>query len=130
MAEFIRAAGGVVWRNHSRLQLAVIRDYKDEWSLPKGKLERNEKWERAAIREVKEETKCVAKICKFGSVSHYWVKNRPKIVVFFDMVVEKEEQFKPSGEVRALKWITPDEALRQLTHLQERQVLQACLEVD
>ena len=54
-------------------------------------------------REVKEETKCVAKICKFGSVSHYWVKNRPKIVVFFDMVVEKE-QFKPSGEVRALKW--------------------------
>ena len=73
MSEFIRAAGGVVWRNQSRLQLAVIRDYKDEWSLPKGKLERNEKWERAAIREVKEETKCVAKICKFGSVSHYWV---------------------------------------------------------
>ena len=61
---------------------------------------------------------------------YYWVKNRPKIVVFFDMAVEKEEQFKPSGEVRALKWITPDEALKQLTHLQERQVLQACLEVD
>ena len=79
--------------------------------------------------EVKEETKCVAKVCKFGSVSHYWVKNRPKIVVFFDMAVEKE-QFKPSGEVRALKWITPDEALRQLTHLQERQVLQACIEFD
>ena len=43
---------------------------------------------------------------------YYWVKNRPKIVVFFDMVVEKEEQFKPSGEVQALKWITPDEALK------------------
>lgn len=117
-----------MWRNKSRQELAVIRDYKDEWSLPKGKLDKNENWERAAVREVEEETMCVAKVCKFASVSHYWVKDRPKIVVFFDMVVEKEEQFKPSGEVRAIKWLTPDRALRQLTHLGEQQVLQACLD--
>ena len=28
----------------------------DDWSLPKGKLERGEEWEQAALREVEEET--------------------------------------------------------------------------
>ena len=117
-----------MWRNKSRLELAVIRDHKNEWSLLKGKLNKNENWEQAAIREVEEETMCVAKVCKFASVSHYWVKDRPKIVVFFDMVVEKEGQFKPSGEIRAIKWLTPDQALKQLAHFEEQQVLQACLD--
>lgn len=129
-AGFIRAAGGVVWRDRSRQELAVIARYRygpDERSLPKGKLDKGETWEQAAIREVKEETGCLAEVGKFASLSHYWVKDRPKIVVFFDMVVVKEKSFRPSEEVRALKWMTPQKALERLTYEDERQVLRVCL---
>ena len=54
----VKASGGVVWRRAGDgLELAVIhRPRYDDWSLPKGKLDRGESWEDAALREVEEET--------------------------------------------------------------------------
>ena len=50
----IRAAGGVVARGGE--VLVVHRARYDDWTLPKGKLEGDETWEAAALREVREET--------------------------------------------------------------------------
>ncbi|HEX8910321.1 MAG TPA: NUDIX domain-containing protein, partial [Anaeromyxobacteraceae bacterium] len=53
-----RVAGGLVWRSSpGAARLAVIhRPKRDDWSLPKGKLEPGEGFEEAALREVAEET--------------------------------------------------------------------------
>ena len=53
----VKAAGGVVWRRGGDgIELAVAhRPRYDDWSLPKGKLDRGESWEDAALREVEEE---------------------------------------------------------------------------
>ncbi|MBL7786857.1 MAG: NUDIX domain-containing protein [Chitinophagales bacterium] len=50
---FIHAAGGVV-RNVDNELLLIYRN--DKWDLPKGKVEANESYEQAALREIAEET--------------------------------------------------------------------------
>ena len=51
--KIIKAAGGLV-RNNSNQYLFIFR--KGKWDLPKGKLDKNETIEGAAIREIQEET--------------------------------------------------------------------------
>ncbi len=57
MAKLIRAAGGLLWRETARgLEIMLVhRERYDDWSLPKGKLNKEERWEDAALREVLEE---------------------------------------------------------------------------
>ena len=60
MSETVRAAGGLVCRRREdgdapRSCSSTAPEY-DDWSFPKGKLERGEREEDAAIREVEEET--------------------------------------------------------------------------
>src|SRR5689334_14818299 len=57
-AEPVRAAGGVLWRpSDFGPQYAVVhRPRYDDWSLPKGKLDKGEHPLAAAVREIREET--------------------------------------------------------------------------
>lgn len=123
---FIRAAGGLVWRDRERRELAVIyrdRHQRDECCLPKGKLDSGEDWEQAAVREVLEETCCQAGILGFGGLLHYYVGDRPKVVVYFEMVALEEFPFRPSPEVREVRWLSLADADRLLTHDGERDLL-------
>lgn len=125
-AELVRAAGGIVWRDSNRRELAVIyrdRYEPDECCLPKGKLDPGEDWERAAVREVLEETGCEAEIAGFAGLLHYQVRNGPKVVVYFDMLACGEGEFAPSKEVTKMAWLTPAEALDELAHQGERELL-------
>jgi len=124
--ELVRAAGGIVWRDSKRRELAVIyrdRYEPDECCLPKGKLDPGEGWERAAVREVLEETGCEAEIAGFAGLLHYQVGKGPKVVVYFDMLAIGEGEFVPSSEVTKMAWLTPAEALGELAHQGERELL-------
>src|SRR3989442_3166003 len=58
-AGMIRAAGGLIYRNGRRglLELAIVhRPAYDDWTFPKGKLNRDETPADAALRETEEET--------------------------------------------------------------------------
>lgn len=124
--DLVRAAGGIVWRDPSRRELAVIyrdRYEPDECCLPKGKLDPGEGWEEAAVREVLEETGCEAEIAGFAGLLHYQVGKSPKVVVYFDMLAVSEGAFVPSGEVTRMAWLTPRQALGELAHEGEREVL-------
>lgn len=127
----VRAAGGIVWRDRDRSELAVI--YRDlyapgECCLPKGKLDPPEGWEEAAVREVLEETGCAAEIAGFAGLLHYHVGERPKVVVYFDMFAVAEGTFLPSQEVTKMAWLKPPEALDELAHEGERELLREFLE--
>jgi len=83
----IRAAGGIVWKEtpEGRKVAVVHRARYGDWCLPKGKLKENESWEEAALREVKEETGCDARITGVAGSVSYDVKGTPKTVRFFTM---------------------------------------------
>ncbi len=122
----VLAAGGVVWRRTpSGVEIAVIRRtrYGEEWSLPKGKVEPGETFEQTAIREVREETCCDAVIRDFVGSVDYLAKKRPKVVLFYDMELEKETPFEPNDEVKQIRWVEPAEALGMLTYKTEIEVL-------
>lgn len=52
------SSGGVVFRRNKsgQVEILMIRDSKDRWSLPKGQIKNEENLRQAAEREIKEET--------------------------------------------------------------------------
>ena len=125
--DFIRAAGGLLWRQgqDGRRRLAVVhRPHRRDWSLPKGKLEDAEPWDRAALREVHEETGCEARIASFAGVVHYVPRRTPKVVVFWHMELVKEGPLEHLEEVDEVMWLTREEALKRLDHDTERALLE------
>ena len=129
-AGIVRAAGGILWRlDGDEPRLAVIhRPKRGDWSLPKGKLEPGESFVGAAIREVEEETQCRVRLGHFAADATYVSRGRDKLVLFWHMTVERAPAFVPNGEVDALEWLTPDQALLRLDHAHERDVLASALD--
>ena len=125
--EFEKAAGGLVWREteSGRQLLLIHREEYDDWSLPKGKLEPGESWPQAARREVMEETGFTTTFLEFAGVTTYYHGRRPKVVLFWNMVVSGEavigaaaDQAKP--EVDQLLWVDAQEAAERLSYPSER----------
>lgn len=121
--EFIKAAGGLVWRetDEGRQLLLVHRPRYDDWSLPKGKLEPGEAWPEAARREVQEETGYAVSFQEFAGVTTYYHDRRPKVVLFWNMAVagQIDEQVgndQTDPEVDRLLWIDADQAAERLTY--------------
>jgi 8-oxo-dGTP pyrophosphatase MutT (NUDIX family) len=120
--EVIRAAGGLVWwRSRRGVRVAVIhRPRHRDWSLPKGKLEAGESWQQAALREVREEIGCDARITSLAGVVSYIVRRRAKVVLFWNMRKIGDCSFHPNAEVDKLAWLSPREAMKRLDHPAEK----------
>ena len=123
--KLIRAAGGLLWRpDPDGRRLAVVhRPRYGDWSLPKGKLERGETFSRAALREVREETGCEARLGRLAGLSLYRAGPRLQLVVYWAMELVAEHPFAPSREVDAVAWLTAEEALARLDHASERRLV-------
>lgn len=121
----IEAAGGLVWRESpSGKELAVVHRVRyQDWTLPKGKREKDEAWEDTALREVKEETGCTAELGRFAGSVAYLVEERPKVVLFWNMRTLSEGSFQPSEEVDQLHWLPYETALAKLAYSGERDLL-------
>jgi 8-oxo-dGTP pyrophosphatase MutT (NUDIX family) len=126
----IRAAGGLVWRNDAGNQkVAIVHRvrYGDEWTLPKGKMEQNETWLQAARREVSEEigiSQGKLKIVSFAGGIVYLVEQKPKIVLFWNMVIDGEFTFGiTDSEVTKVEWLSPEKAIKLLKHDKEKNLL-------
>ncbi len=121
----VRAAGGLIWRGApSGPRLAVIhRPRRRDWSLPKGKLDQGESWEEAALREVEEETGCVARISFFAGATWYLARRAPKIVLYWHMQLVEEGQLDAGDEVDEVAWLAPAEAIARLDYAGERRIV-------
>lgn len=120
----VEAAGGVVLRE-GRV-LLVHRPRYDDWTLPKGKLDRGESFEDAALREVWEET---GLRCTLGrelpGIEYRDRKDRPKVVRYWLMELDEEPgAFEPNDEVDEVRWMAVEEAAVKLTYDRDREVLE------
>ena len=121
----ILAAGGIVLRNDSRPQFAIVRLRKpDSWGLPKGKLAAGEHAMAAARREVLEETGHRVTIHEFLGTLAYEASRRPKVVQFWRMQAVGEPIADLMRDVTAVDWLALEDAIDRLTHLRERVFLE------
>jgi 8-oxo-dGTP diphosphatase len=126
----VKAAGTVVWRRAAAgVEIALIhRPRYDDWSLPKGKLERGEGFEAAALRETEEEIGVRGALGpELPSARYADHKGRSKVVRYW-LMEAGGGGFEPNDEVDELRWLAPDDALDALTYARDRDVLAAALE--
>ncbi|MHB1138816.1 MAG: NUDIX hydrolase [Microthrixaceae bacterium] len=121
------AAGGAVWRSAADgcVEVVVVhRPRYDDWSLPKGKTERDETAEQTALREVEEET---GLRCRLGSelvtVRYETAKGEDKTVRWWAMTVEEDLGFVPGEEVDELRWVPLDAVEQLVTFDSDRDVV-------
>jgi phosphohistidine phosphatase SixA/8-oxo-dGTP pyrophosphatase MutT (NUDIX family) len=122
----IMAAGGIIHRENGdgkRTFLLVHRPRYDDWSLPKGKLNRREGFLEAALREVREETGIQGKRpVDVGSVGYETDAGNRKVVRWWHMEMVGGK-FRPNREVDDIAWLTLKKATNRLEYTNDRKVL-------
>lgn len=124
------SAGGVVFRiAEGRPLFLLIRDSYRNWGFPKGHLEADEPPERAALREVKEETGLAA-LSMRGVIDtidwHFRFRGRliHKVCHFY-LMETTDAATSPQREegITACRWLPLDEALALISYENAREVL-------
>lgn len=120
----VMAAGGIVLRRGAVPLIAIVRQRKrNEWVLPKGKLDDGETPKQAAHREVLEETGHEVAIHEFLGTLVYQSGGRSKVVHFWRMEAEGGQVRKLMNDIKAVDWLPLDEAIARLSREYERAFL-------
>ena len=123
MIEPYTHAGGVVLRrlqNHTLFLLVTAKNQSDEWVLPKGHIEQNETPEKAAVREVEEESGVRASIVERIDESTYSAKEQTVRVIFYLMRYVGENR---GTEGRRTVWLGLEEGLGRLSFEDSRRIV-------
>jgi 8-oxo-dGTP diphosphatase len=119
------AAGGIVLRQAETPLVAVVRLRKrNEWVLPKGKLDRGETPRAAAEREVMEETGHAVAVHEFLGTLVYEARSGSKVVHYWRMEAGDGPVRKLMRDVKAVDWLPLGQAVARLSHGYERAFLE------
>jgi 8-oxo-dGTP diphosphatase len=122
----IQAAGVVTFRP-GREVLLVHRPKYDDWSFPKGKLERSEHPTAAAVREVAEETGLHVRLGPPLPLQRYSTGRRMKTVHYWTgrtVAGDDVSTYRPNDEIDDVQWVRVDKAADLLTYAYDRQTLE------
>ncbi|MCP3373486.1 NUDIX hydrolase [Bradyrhizobium cajani] len=117
----VMAAGGIVlWRGAVPLVAVVRQRKRNEWVLPKGKLDDGETPKEAAHREVLEETGHDVAMHEFLGTLVYQSGGRTKVVHFWRMEADGGPVRKLMNDIKAVDWLTLEDAIARLSREYER----------
>lgn len=125
-----KSAGAVVFRKKNKKIYYLLLHYPGRhWDFPKGNIEKGEKLEDTVRREAEEETGI--KDLKFIEGFKEWIKYFYKLkdqnifkIVTYLLAETKIKEVKISWEHQGFKWLPYDEALKQLTFKNAKEVLE------
>lgn len=121
----VMAAGGIVLRREAPPRFAVVRLRKrNEWVLPKGKLDDGETPRAAAEREVLEETGHAVDVHEFIGTLVYESGGRSKVVHYWRMDAGGRPVRELMSDIREVDWLPLDQALERLSRGYERAFLE------
>jgi 8-oxo-dGTP pyrophosphatase MutT (NUDIX family) len=132
------SAGGVIYRDEQgHIEIALIHVGK-RWGLPKGHVEKGERIEQTAVREVREETGLQGKVeKKLGSIAYtYRAKKKSgepirisKRVYFFLLKYLQGDVQGHDHEVDEARWFPAEEALDTLAFATEKKMVRRGLSI-
>jgi 8-oxo-dGTP diphosphatase len=121
----VLAAGGIVLRQEGPPRIAVVRLRKrNEWVLPKGKLDDGETPRAAAEREVNEETGHDVSVHEFLGTLVYESGGRSKVVHYWRMEASGDPVHELMNDVKAVDWLPLADAVERLSRGYERAFLE------
>jgi 8-oxo-dGTP diphosphatase len=127
-ARFEFSSGGIV-REGDNLLMVKVENLEGHqiWTFPKGHIEKGEKSEEAAIREVEEETGYQCEIVEPFERVQYWFKRddtlTKKTVNWFLMKpIKKTGEFDPD-EILETRWVPIEEALKIAKYKSDKKIL-------
>ena len=132
MADTVLAAGAVAWRrsgDHVEL-LMIHRPRYDDWTFPKGKVDRGERLPQTAVREVEEETGIRVRLGVPLVTHEYKVrdKDQMKRASYWSAQVTGHDDttaYEPNHEVDEVRWVRDPDASSLLTYERDRELLAA-----
>lgn len=126
------SAGGVIFRtnnNSTEIALVAVKGGK-VWGLPKGIVDRGERPEETAVREVREETGLNGRAKdKVGEISYwYYIKGENarcrKTVHFYLMEYLSGSTKDHDAEVDDASWFLLDEALKKVSYKGDKEIIE------
>ena len=125
----IWAAGAAIYRMQDGRPrfLLVHRPRYDDWSLPKGKLDRGESFKQCAQRETEEECGVVGAVERsIGTVGYVTPAGNNKVVRYWLLRAEKES-FEPNAEVDKIRWLSARKAVDKASYTRDTAILKAAV---
>lgn len=130
--KFQFSAGGVVYRKSGAAAEVIIltRAEGKVFCLPKGKMEKSETPQEAALREVKEETGLNGTIEEeLGEIKYWFYSDEDKArvhktVTFFLMKYESGDIADHDTDAEEVRWLPIEQALEIMTYPSERQMVE------
>ncbi len=121
ISEVVRepTAGGVVWRRNKKgeIEILLIQDAKDRWTIPKGHIEEGETAKETAEREIQEETGLQKMSMQnwLGKINFRYRRQESLVLmtteIFLVAAQGDTEALVPEEWMRGIKWFPASEAV-------------------
>ena len=128
----VLSSGGVIINNNLIL---LLKKYNGDYVLPKGRIERGESIEEAALREVKEESGITGEIKKYlGKIDYSFINRMRNIridkTVHFFLMSTRDTHTKPKSMegFKTAKFYEREEAISLMKYSQEREIIRKAIE--
>lgn len=118
-------AGGIIFRRgqkDKKIEILLIQDAKDRWTIPKGHIEEGETAKVTAEREIKEETGLqeVKVLNWLGKINFRYRRGSSLVLmtteIFLVQALGNTDQIKPEDWMNGIKWFPATEALDQIEY--------------
>ncbi|MDQ3158691.1 MAG: NUDIX domain-containing protein [bacterium] len=118
-------SGGVVFRRSkktNKLEILLIQDAKDRWTIPKGHIEEGESAKQTAEREVNEETglKEMKVMEWLGKINFQYRRQQSLVLmtteIFLIRALGDTDDIKPEEWMNGIKWFEVNEAMDKIEY--------------
>jgi ADP-ribose pyrophosphatase YjhB (NUDIX family) len=127
ISEVVRepTAGGVIYRRNPQskeLEILLIQDAKDRWTIPKGHIEEGETAKETAEREIKEETGLseVKVLNWLGKINFRYRRGSSLVLmtteIFLAQGLGNTDKLKPEDWMNGIKWFPAAEAVDRIEY--------------